>query len=316
MVLANVRYAFSVNAASLFNIIVLRLHFTKYKNAVFAEEQTSHEYNGYVTTSINGNCLAWTGISFPDSSFPDGSVARAQNYCRDPDNRGYPHCPTTHGVLPCLVPKCNHSVCADDPSTLCEILKSVICGVKDIAQKLCPKTCGMCANHPVCEDNPMARCETLKEFICGTTQGAQLCPKTCNVCSECFFRSVVYQGEVSRTVDNIICDRWDAHLLPTNPLVQMFPDQSLKVAANYCRDPDNKGHPWCYIKGHHSKSWEFCDVPYCQGTCENDPVTRCENLKPIICQSEHLARLLCPKSCNMCGFGLLEPVHRPPPAHQ
>ncbi|KAL3887248.1 hypothetical protein ACJMK2_027192, partial [Sinanodonta woodiana] len=104
----------------------------------------SHEYNGYVTTSINGNCLAWTGTSFPDSSFPDGSVARAHNYCRDPDNRGYPHCHTTHGVLPCLIAKCNHSVCADDPSTLCEILKSVICGVKDIAQKLCPKTCGMC----------------------------------------------------------------------------------------------------------------------------------------------------------------------------
>ncbi|KAL3887069.1 hypothetical protein ACJMK2_027025, partial [Sinanodonta woodiana] len=170
-----------------------------------------------------------------------------------------------------------------------------------------------------------------------------------------------------------MCDRWDAHLVPNDPLVQMLPGQSLVGAANYCRDPDNKGHPWCYIKGHPSKSWEFCDVPYCQecyyahqshvyngyvsstnnggclnwagtfsdssfidgnitkaknycrdpditgypycltthgftpcmipqckGTCENDPATNCEHLKPIICQSEHLARLYCPKSCNMC----------------
>ncbi|KAL3887250.1 hypothetical protein ACJMK2_027194, partial [Sinanodonta woodiana] len=206
---------------------------------------------------------------------------------------------------------------------------------------------------------------------------------------ECFFRSAVYQGDVSKTVDNIICDRWDAHLLPNDTLVQMFPDQSLKGATNYCRDPDNKGHPWCYISGHPSKTWDFCDVPYCpecyyahqsheyngyvsitnngecsnwtgrftdkffidgsiekaknycrdpditgwpycvtshgftpclisqcNGTCENDPATRCENLMPMICQSEHLARQLCPKSCNMCGFGLLEPVYRHPPVHQ
>ena len=33
---------------------------------------------------------------FKNSKFPDGSAAAAKNYCRDPDNSGYPWCYTTN----------------------------------------------------------------------------------------------------------------------------------------------------------------------------------------------------------------------------
>ncbi|KAK3596682.1 hypothetical protein CHS0354_038018, partial [Potamilus streckersoni] len=81
---------------------------------------------------------------------------------------------------------------------------------------------------------------------------------------ECFFRSSLYVGHVSITIDNITCDRWDAHHVPNDSLASKLPDQSLDDALNYCRDPDGKGHPWCYVKGNPVKTWEFCDVPYCQ----------------------------------------------------
>ncbi|KAK3604105.1 hypothetical protein CHS0354_010502 [Potamilus streckersoni] len=166
---------------------------------------------------------------------------------------------------------------------------------------------------------------------------------------DCFFRSSVYLGHISTTINNVTCDRWDVHLVPNDPLASKLPDQRLDDALNYCRDPDGKGHPWCYVKGNPVKTWDFCDVPYCQecyyanqshmyngyvsstnnGECFNwtgfpdssfidGNKAKAKNYcrdpdhtgYPYCFTSSGLAQCTIPQ-CK--GFGLLEPVHIQPP---
>ncbi|KAK3575952.1 hypothetical protein CHS0354_019270 [Potamilus streckersoni] len=116
-----------------------------------------------------------------------------------------------------------------------------------------------CASSP-CKNG--GSCENLvNRYIC-------ICPSgfAGHDCStDCFFKSTLYVGQVSQTIDNVTCDRWDVHLLPGTLLASKLPDPKLSDAANFCRDPDGKGHPWCYISGNGLKTWEFCDVLFCQG---------------------------------------------------
>lgn len=49
-------------------------------------------------------------------------------------------------------------------------------------------------------------------------------------------------------------------------LASNFPDPSADDASNFCRDPDGKGHPWCFVSVLvDDQGWEFCDVKYCAG---------------------------------------------------
>jgi len=44
-----------------------------------------------------------------------------------------------------------------------------------------------------------------------------------------------------------------------------FPDDSVKDAANYCRNPDNyENGPWCYLA--ETTGYEVCGIPYCATT--------------------------------------------------
>jgi len=74
-------------------------------------------YQGTMTTTTGGyECRLWSlGSNFPpatvDSNFPDGSVAAAGNYCRNPDgDHGGPWCHITHPTTNwayCPVPLCS-----------------------------------------------------------------------------------------------------------------------------------------------------------------------------------------------------------------
>ena len=73
-----------------------------------------------------------------------------------------------------------------------------------------------------------------------------------------------YTGNVSATVFNIPCKRWD---LTEFTDASLFPDTSVSAASNFCRDPDKDGTgPWCYdIDG----AEDYCDVLKCSdaGLC-------------------------------------------------
>ena len=69
-------------------------------------------------TEDKKTCQAWSAQSpqshsnNKDELFPkDGSVAAAENYCRDPDGKGKPWCYTTDPATPwqyCDVPTCKY----------------------------------------------------------------------------------------------------------------------------------------------------------------------------------------------------------------
>ena len=86
------------------------------------------EYMGTMTTTTGGyTCRPWSeGSNYAgatvDSNYPDGSIAAASNYCRNPDNDGGgPWCHTTDNPNRnwdyCPVPLCSgncisaHDVC-------------------------------------------------------------------------------------------------------------------------------------------------------------------------------------------------------------
>ena len=82
------------------------------------EEGRSHEYIGTQSYTAKGRICQFWSSQTPhahafnnDSFFPlDGSLSRANNYCRDPDQSGQPWCYTLHPTErreKCNTPKCN-----------------------------------------------------------------------------------------------------------------------------------------------------------------------------------------------------------------
>ncbi len=75
--------------------------------AAAAACQTPSQYTGKASVTVTGRqCQAWASqspqahtVGSQNSQFPDGSVAAAGNYCRDPDNTGYPWCYTTNSGI-------------------------------------------------------------------------------------------------------------------------------------------------------------------------------------------------------------------------
>ena len=76
-----------------------------------------------------------------------------------------------------------------------------------------------------------------------------------------------YQGKIAVTKTGKTCQAWTSdepharYAEAKNPA--NFPDEYLKNAKNYCRNPDSEnGGPWCYTTNP-SVKWEFCDVQLC-----------------------------------------------------
>ncbi|KAI5625059.1 urokinase-type plasminogen activator precursor [Silurus asotus] len=67
-----------------------------------------------------------------------------------------------------------------------------------------------------------------------------------------------YRGTVSVTSGGHRCLQWDRiqHI--------GFADSSHGLGShNFCRNPDNRSGPWCWIRGYDRKVREFCTIPKC-----------------------------------------------------
>ncbi|ESO99034.1 hypothetical protein LOTGIDRAFT_174035 [Lottia gigantea] len=79
-----------------------------------------------------------------------------------------------------------------------------------------------------------------------------------------------YQGKMNFTWNDTSCERWDQ--IPTNLNFNMenLPDDSVKDAENYCRNPDNSASvPWCFVKNYTDR--ENCMVQKCSLFCSLSP---------------------------------------------
>ncbi|XP_039266936.2 plasminogen-like [Styela clava] len=78
-----------------------------------------------------------------------------------------------------------------------------------------------------------------------------------------------YTGTISTTTTGLTCQYWNS----SSPHKNLFPrDQYESVHLgdhNYCRNPDNDTRPWCFTVDP-TKNWEYCDVPMCSDTENNN----------------------------------------------
>ncbi|XP_060579384.1 plasminogen-like [Ruditapes philippinarum] len=84
---------------------------------------------------------------------------------------------------------------------------------------------------------------------------------------ECFSTSSnQYRGTTNTTYDGHTCQRWDSQTphKHTRNQPNMFPERSVANAANYCRDPDGEGLPWCYTTDPKIR-WQYCGIYECPG---------------------------------------------------
>lgn len=74
-----------------------------------------------------------------------------------------------------------------------------------------------------------------------------------------------YNGKLSVTAMGLTCQRWDSQKPHSHTLTaDDFPDKSLTLAANYCRNPGGQGTaPWCYTTNPEVEM-EYCKIPRCQ----------------------------------------------------
>ena len=77
--------------------------------------------------------------------------------------------------------------------------------------------------------------------------------------------STQYNGNLSVTVNDNQCQFWSSvypynHTYEDDARSPM--DGSVKAAKNFCRDPTNKGRPWCYTVDP-EVVWEYCSFRPC-----------------------------------------------------
>ena len=115
------------------------------------------------------------------------------------------------------------------------------------------------------------------------------------LCTECKQTQLgrEYMGTLSTTVSGRTCQAWASNT-PHDPNSYVeddsnYPDGSREAASNYCRNPDwESGGPWCYTLDPDER-WEYCDIPFCNGTC----------IMFIVCNRKELQNVAIPNTLQL-----------------
>ncbi|XP_026529986.1 urokinase-type plasminogen activator [Notechis scutatus] len=87
-----------------------------------------------------------------------------------------------------------------------------------------------------------------------------------------------YRGTESKNENGEKCLFWDSHLVKRRPY-NAHVENSLELGLgrhNYCRNPDGRSKPWCYVRKGYLTSVTSCDIPTCQNgrTCGQRHLSR------------------------------------------
>ncbi|XP_035256355.1 urokinase-type plasminogen activator-like isoform X2 [Anguilla anguilla] len=107
-------------------------------------------------------------------------------------------------------------------------------------------------------------CECPKEFSgaeCEISQPGQLGVKEWgDIAQECFTGDGRdYRGTIARSESGQTCLHWD-YITKTygyGPVVR-------NAKHNYCRNPDQRARPWCWVRSGRRVTAKFCNVPVCE----------------------------------------------------
>ncbi|XP_063432545.1 uncharacterized protein LOC134714842 isoform X2 [Mytilus trossulus] len=210
---------------------------------------TSTQYFGTLNYTVSGRaCQNWNKDAPHVRIFrPDRDEDKTTNYCRDISHykHGTPWCYTEDPDFRwefCPVFKCNACTMPPKAEPGTTVSYNITFGV--VAATYTCQSFKPGVSFPHC---PISTCSNGNKWLKFNT--------SCSV-EDRYLNSTEYNGKVSCTVSGTPCKIWNIQrsLLPIN---------SDDHVTNYCRDPDGKGQPWCYVDYHKtaSKIWEFCYVP-------------------------------------------------------
>ncbi|XP_064638537.1 uncharacterized protein LOC135494463 [Lineus longissimus] len=265
------------------------------------------EYAGYQNNTKTGKlCQAWVmktpnDHTYKMENFPDESLQAAEYYCRNP-NRD-PHGPWCYlnkgkGSEYCDIPYCEgkqyRQECRQDlkgmeyRGTINTTMSGFTCQhwdaqkphkhiYKDVnqfpennlslAENFCRNPDGE-SNGPWC-------------FTTSFTRGWELCPIPFCFINECkkYFNGSRYAGKAHHTHTGKKCQRWDSQFPHKHHYTKnsMFPEATVSLAENYCRNPDPVAKPygpWCYVTdivglGNSTQLFEYCEISLCDKTMEH-----------------------------------------------
>ncbi|KAL4218314.1 hypothetical protein ACF0H5_023050 [Mactra antiquata] len=275
---------------------------------------TSRDYIGRQATTNSGTiCQRWDAKTPHDHGHVQGFTDHPfHNFCRDPDSSGTPWCYTVNADIrweACPVKECTfkftHDGCYDD-----DLLSMNYTGSTNLTRsgKDCQRWDSQIPHgHNLTDENfPEATLSDVKNYCRDpTASGYTWCyttdPETrwepCDVssCTKCPSYHVTcydgpsvrsYMGTWNKTVSGKPCQRWDVHTPHSHNLTaDMFEEDRLKDAENFCRDPTNSGKLWCYTTDPNIEK-ERCGIGKCSGekTCQlfNDRTLVEENIRSYI----------------------------------
>ncbi|CAC5364684.1 PLG [Mytilus coruscus] len=217
-------------------------------------QTNSTQYFGTINYTVSGRaCQTWSR-NFPHVAIflPDNDEDRNTNYCRD--NHYY-----THGTPWCYT---------EDPDfrwEFCPVFKCNDCTMPQVAKP------GTTVSYNITYGIVTAvyTCQSFKPGVSVPHCPISTCSNgnhwsefntSCSV-EDRYLNSTTYDGKVSCTVNGTPCMIWN---LQKNSLLPINSDDHV---TNYCRDPDGKGQPWCYVDTTYINhqinwlKWEFCYVP-------------------------------------------------------
>uniref|UniRef100_A0A8C6VEC5 Urokinase-type plasminogen activator n=1 Tax=Naja naja TaxID=35670 RepID=A0A8C6VEC5_NAJNA len=87
-----------------------------------------------------------------------------------------------------------------------------------------------------------------------------------------------YRGTESNNENGEKCLSWDSYFVKRRPY-NAHMENSLELGLgkhNYCRNPDSRSKPWCYVRKGYLTSATSCDIPTCQNgrTCGQRNLSR------------------------------------------
>uniref|UniRef100_A0A8C9ZQA2 trypsin n=1 Tax=Sander lucioperca TaxID=283035 RepID=A0A8C9ZQA2_SANLU len=81
----------------------------------------------------------------------------------------------------------------------------------------------------------------------------------CETGSHCYKGvGLYYRGTESKSESGRTCKEWDLHTRK-----QFMSSDVLSGRHNYCRNPNYKRRPWCYVWKNQQLVWEYCAIPHC-----------------------------------------------------
>nr|XP_022315053.1 apolipoprotein(a)-like isoform X1 [Crassostrea virginica] len=254
------------------------------------------EYKGKHNMTRNGiPCQRWDS-TFPHVpsnklSFPGETFSAQENYCRNPDGESSPWCYTVDPSERwdyCYIPNCSKKITYPN----CKLTRLGMEYRGNISITTSGKTCQRWDSqsphsHDYGNDLPLGA--SIHENYCRSPDSEDAITPWCyttdaNVRWEycdipiCECRDTLkgegYIGSTAHTINGTRCLRWDSLNRSNSKYASILKLKgNITSHENYCRNPDEKLAPWCYIRVDNGL-WEYCDIPFCKqnsAECLNNP---------------------------------------------